>query len=159
MGDGRRRKAGDHPEGEGRVLCALPKQPGLEWWLLQLQREGRGKVTAGRIFQAQGGFGPRSSGACPVGYSLKASYSYDRRASVGLTLYPQDHRPGMKVPKGGSSCSTCKALSEDGKHCANSYFQAWQKSLGVADPSLIPAPADAYCSDWYLPKDGALRGV
>lgn len=81
------------------------------------------------------------------------SYTYDRRGSVGLVRYPLDHVPGMPVPKGGSSCSTCKALSQDGKHCGNPHFQAWRESLGASDPSLIPAPVDSYCSDWYEPVE------
>jgi hypothetical protein len=60
--------------------------------------------------------------------------------------YPPDHQPGMRVPKGGSSCSNCEYLGQDEKSCTNKYFIKWN-----GGPKL-PAPADSYCSDWYEPK-------
>jgi len=57
--------------------------------------------------------------------------------------YPPDHKPGMEVPKGGSSCSKCEYLKEDGKSCGNKYFIKWNGS------ALIPEPIDEYCSDWF----------
>jgi len=59
--------------------------------------------------------------------------------------YAADHQPGMKVPKGGSSCSSCKYLGANGKSCMNEFFIKWNGS------SKLPAPADQYCSDWYEP--------
>jgi len=61
--------------------------------------------------------------------------------SKGPIEYPPDHKPGMKVPKGGSSCSVCEYES-DGK-CSNEYFQKWMGS------DIIPGPTDSYCSDWF----------
>jgi ADP-ribose pyrophosphatase YjhB (NUDIX family) len=75
--------------------------------------------------------------------------------------YPRDHKAGMRVPKGGSSCASCKYVSDDGKDCSNIHFRVWNGS------SHLPAPADEYCSDWYEPKkdiaaagshEGALKG-
>jgi hypothetical protein len=60
--------------------------------------------------------------------------------------YPPDHVPAMRVPKGGSSCASCEYLGSDRKTCKNSYFQKWHGS------SVLPAPADEFCSDWYEPK-------
>lgn len=60
----------------------------------------------------------------------------------GPIEYPPDHKPGMKVPKGGSSCSSCEYL-KNGNECSNEYFIKWNGS------SKLPAPADEYCSDWY----------
>lgn len=60
--------------------------------------------------------------------------------------YPPDHVPAMRVPKGGSSCASCEYVSEDKKHCSNEDFIAWHGS------NKLPAPADAYCSDWYEPR-------
>lgn len=60
--------------------------------------------------------------------------------------YPADHVPAMRVPKGGSSCATCKYVGEDRKHCSNEYFIKWNGS------NKLPAPADSYCSDWYEPR-------
>lgn len=87
-----------------------------------------------------------------VEFFKRQAYSYDRRATVGLVVLPDDHVGGMVVPRGGSSCLTCKALSEDGQHCESPNFQAWRASLGAQYPSLIPAPVDSYCSDWYMPR-------
>lgn len=56
--------------------------------------------------------------------------------------FPKDHQPGMRVPKGGSSCAKCKYL-KPGNRCGNEYFQQWHGS------DKIPAPAAEYCSDWF----------
>ena len=77
--------------------------------------------------------------------------SNTRLAVVGDVSYPEGHKFGLKVPKGGSACSKCKFLSEDGKHCGSEYFQRWHKSVGAKDPALIPEPADQYCCDVYEP--------
>lgn len=66
--------------------------------------------------------------------------------SKGPIEYPKDHKPGMKVPKGGSSCASCEYL-KNGDECSNDYFVRWNKS------SKLPAPADQYCSDYYEPAD------
>jgi len=63
----------------------------------------------------------------------------------GKITFPPDHKPGMKVPKGGSSCSSCEYLGKDGKTCTNKYFKKWHGS------NKLPVPADEYCSDWYEP--------
>jgi broad specificity phosphatase PhoE len=59
---------------------------------------------------------------------------------------PRNHEPGMKVPKGGSSCASCEYLGDDKKTCKNEYFIKWNGS------DKLPAPADSYCSDWYQEK-------
>jgi len=64
----------------------------------------------------------------------------------GPIEYPEDHKPGMKVPKGGSSCSSCEYL-KNGNECSNEYFIKWNRS------SKLPAPADEYCSDYYEPAE------
>ena len=57
--------------------------------------------------------------------------------------FPENHKPGMVVPKGGSSCASCKYYKGMMK-CGNEYFQKWHGS------DQIPAKApDEYCSDWY----------
>jgi hypothetical protein len=61
--------------------------------------------------------------------------------------YPSTHVPGMRVPKGGSSCASCEYLAVDKKSCKNVYFIKWNGS------ALIPAPIDQYCSDWYEPEE------
>lgn len=62
------------------------------------------------------------------------------------TSYPDDHKAAMRVPKGGSSCLSCKYVSQDKKQCSNKYFIAYNGSKD------LPLPADEFCSDWYEPK-------
>jgi hypothetical protein len=70
------------------------------------------------------------------------------RGGVNPTAkYPPDHQPGMRVPQGGSMCANCKYLGDDGASCTEENFVRWNGS-----PAL-PAPADEYCSDWYMPKE------
>jgi len=59
--------------------------------------------------------------------------------------YPPNHRPGMKVPRGGSMCANCKYLGDDSASCTEPNFVEWNGS------ARLPAPADEYCSDWYEP--------
>lgn len=65
----------------------------------------------------------------------------------GPITFPKDHLPGMRVPKGGSSCSSCEYLGKDKKTCKNEHFIRWNGS------NVIPAPIDEYCSDWYEPEE------
>lgn len=59
---------------------------------------------------------------------------------------PRDHKPGMKVPEGGSMCANCEYLADrDAGLCGNKNFIAWNGS------NLIPGDVNAYCSDWYEP--------
>lgn len=66
-----------------------------------------------------------------------------RQATSREAEYPPDHKAGMRVPKGGSSCASCEYYK--GKMiCGNEYFIRWNGS------AKIPAPApDEYCSDWF----------
>lgn len=57
--------------------------------------------------------------------------------------YPANHKPGMAVPKGGSSCASCEYFKGNMK-CGNKYFIAWNGSNNI--PAKVP---DEYCSDWY----------
>lgn len=62
--------------------------------------------------------------------------------------YDAGHVPAVRVPKGGSSCSTCRFGSKDGKNCGNEHFVAWNNG-----DSRLPYPADEFCSDWWEPKE------
>lgn len=62
------------------------------------------------------------------------------------TLLPRGHRPGMRVPEGGSSCASCEYV-RPGAECANPNFQKWNGSAKI--PGGDP---ERYCSDWYEPK-------
>lgn len=64
---------------------------------------------------------------------------------------PKDHKAGMRVPKGGSNCSNCAALGEDGATCRSPDFIKWN-----GGSNKLPAPADEYCSDWYNPASGTM---
>ena len=68
--------------------------------------------------------------------------------------FPADHKPGMRVPKGGSSCKSCKYLKDAANRiCGNEGFIDWNGS------NKIPAPIDSYCSDWYEPKNKSLLRI
>lgn len=54
----------------------------------------------------------------------------------------------MKVPKGGSSCLNCLWVGYDKKTCKNKYFIKWNNGN-----SLLPYPADEYCSDFWQSKE------
>lgn len=63
---------------------------------------------------------------------------------------PKDHEPAIKVPKGGSSCASCKYFNKDGggEH-GTCEAEGFHKFYGKKE---IPVPADEFCSDWYEPK-------
>jgi hypothetical protein len=66
--------------------------------------------------------------------------------SKGPIGYPEDHKPGMKVPLGGSNCGNC--LYWDGSDCENEYYRKWNNGSGK-----IPVDnPEGYCSDWWTPK-------
>lgn len=73
---------------------------------------------------------------------------------VDIAKYlPPGHDLGMRVPKGGSSCSKCKwGNAGDGKPwCSNEMFQAWRAEAQDVreNAEVLPAPADEYCCDLY----------
>ena len=77
-----------------------------------------------------------------------ADFVHDTKASwdgMVKPTYPDAHKAGMRVPKGGSSCASCKYLEGKNK-CNSTYFIKWNGN------NLLPVPADEYCSDWYEPK-------
>jgi hypothetical protein len=51
--------------------------------------------------------------------------------------FPADHVPAIRVPKGGSSCATCKFVSLDMLHCASADYVKWNNG----SPDLL-WPAD-----------------
>lgn len=63
--------------------------------------------------------------------------------------YPPGHKPGMRVPRGGSNCAKCEYLKDAGRRiCGNSYFIKWNGS------NVIPMDPNIYCSDWFEAKKG-----
>lgn len=61
---------------------------------------------------------------------------------------------GVRVPKGGSSCETCKFLADDKINCRNKFFVAWEGPNKPAGSGKIPGEIDEYCSIWYESKPG-----
>lgn len=61
-----------------------------------------------------------------------------------LPSYPANHQVGMKVPKGGSSCSKCEYVS--GERCRQEKWVRWHGG------NLIPEPTDSYCCDFFEAK-------
>lgn len=68
-------------------------------------------------------------------------------------MLPADHKLGMKVPKGGSSCMSCEHLGKDGKSCEAQIFIKWNGS------TKLPAPADEYCCDLYEERPNFLLKI
>lgn len=88
---------------------------------------------------------------------LQGYYTPTQKAAEyggGPFSLPASHKAGMRVPKGGSSCSNCKALGSDGTSCTSPEFIKWN-----AGSDKLPFPADEYCSDWYNPTEEALQKV
>ena len=77
-------------------------------------------------------------------YLLREDKNYGGKGKFAL---PSSHVAAFKVPKGGSSCASCKWVSLDKKSCANTFWVEWN-----GGDSSLPAPADSYCSDWYMEK-------
>ena len=65
----------------------------------------------------------------------------------GKIEYPSDHKPGMRVTKGGSMCVNCEYWTEKGNLCNNKYWLQWHNG-----DAKIPAPADEYCCNWWHAK-------
>lgn len=64
----------------------------------------------------------------------------------GAIEYPSDHKPGVRVPKGGSMCANCEYWKEEGNQCLNKYWEQW------AETKKIPYPANEYCCNWWEQK-------
>lgn len=65
----------------------------------------------------------------------------------GPIKYPSNHKPGMAVPRGGSSCQSCEYYKGN-MICGQKDFILWNGSEHI--PAERP---DEYCSDWYEPND------
>lgn len=61
-------------------------------------------------------------------------------------IYPEDHQPGMRVPRGGSMCANCEYLKDQNKGlCGQENFIAWHGS------EQLPEAINEYCCDWFSP--------
>jgi len=58
--------------------------------------------------------------------------------------YPADHKLGMRIPEGGSSCSNCKFLGASHKTCTHKQWIAWN-----AGKDKLPYRDEEYCCDLF----------
>lgn len=65
----------------------------------------------------------------------------------GEMTFPDSHKAGMKITKGGSMCANCEYWIAEGNKCNNEYWLKW--NAGV---EKIPAAADEYCCNWWEPE-------
>lgn len=65
----------------------------------------------------------------------------------GKIEYPSNHKPGMRVTKGGSMCGNCEYWIKGGNLCGNKYWIQWNDG-----DNKIPYPADEYCCNWWESK-------
>lgn len=73
---------------------------------------------------------------------------------MGQAIYPKDHQAGMRVPKGGSSCSRCEYLRTHNR-CGNSHWIKWNDG-----DNKIPVPSNEYCCDWFdIAKKGDIANT
>lgn len=135
-------------EEDSEILVIAHVSNVMYWWNLQANKRDEEYLSEASDILLPGGLAIVTEHATvPI---FRANEVAKSEGNVKETLtqienfsVPPDHKPGMRVPKGGSSCFTCEYVSEDKKHCSNKYFQKWNGS------DKLPAPADEYCSDWY----------
>jgi hypothetical protein len=76
----------------------------------------------------------------------ESTFSTFREA--GQFKLPNNHKPVLPVPRGGSMCLNCEYLNPDKKTCREPNFILYN-----GGPKL-PYPADSMCSDWWSAKKG-----
>ena len=77
---------------------------------------------------------------------IKLSDLLKEEYGAGPYNLPENHKAGMKVPKGGACCANCKWwVSGEKSHCSNKYYEEW------AGTDQIPYSPDQYCTDWWEP--------
>lgn len=92
---------------------------------------------------------------------MEAPPPMDHAADAAIAAKIQQNFKGMRVPVGGSMCEGCQFLADAEKGiCGNADFIAWDGSKSdppkPAGSDKIPAPINAYCSNWFWPKDKPL---
>lgn len=63
----------------------------------------------------------------------------------GNPTYPSDHKPILRVPKGGSSCANCRFVNIKEHSCGSPHYAKWNNG----SHRLPKLPLDEMCSDWY----------
>lgn len=91
--------------------------------------------------------GPYDDKMKPYSYAIKSEAPAEEPlVKIGKK---KESLPGMVVPRGGSSCASCDFVSKDGKNCSNTNWQDWFEKETGKRTSLIPAPSDEYCCNFY----------
>jgi len=75
---------------------------------------------------------------------LRYLHEQNTYGGKGKFELPSSHIAAFEIPKGGSSCASCKWVSIDMKSCANPFFIEWN-----GGDTKLPVSADRFCSDWY----------
>ena len=47
----------------------------------------------------------------------------------GKAEYPDNHKPGMRVTKGGSMCANCRFWIAEGNKCKNQLIKTFTESI------------------------------
>lgn len=86
-----------------------------------------------------------------VGYVVRGA------SGIRNFVLPAGHKPGMRVPKGGSSCANCRfaSVQPDGPYCTEKNFIKWNGGTG----RLPVNDASTYCSDWWEPNSEAEKQI
>ena len=63
----------------------------------------------------------------------------------GHPTYPDDHKPLLRVPRGGSCCANCKFVNVAKHSCGSPHYARWNNG----SHQLPNLPLDEMCSDWY----------
>ena len=64
----------------------------------------------------------------------------------GEIKYPPNHKPGVRVPKGGAMCANCEYHNSKENICNNKYWRQWTET------NKIPYPGNEYCCNWWEQK-------
>ncbi len=68
-------------------------------------------------------------------------------------LYGADHKLGLRVPRGGSSCASCQWVrhASDGPRCASALWQLWPRDRGGGGGKrrLPVKDATTFCCDLW----------
>jgi hypothetical protein len=107
---------------------------------------------------------PKRTHANPPAALVAADEQGPRASLAALSnalLYGTDHKLGLRVPRGGSACASCRWVrrESDGPHCANGLWQLWPRERGGGGgKSRLPVKdAGAYCCDLWRPGSATRR--
>lgn len=139
-----------YEDDDSEILVLAHTSNSMFWWNLHRSKNSEEYLNESADILLPGGLAMVTDHATiPIFRAnevAKAEGNVEMVSQIPNFTLPADHKPGMRVPKGGSSCASCKFVSEDKLRCSNEYFIKWNGS------DVLPAPADEYCTDWYETK-------